>query len=372
MSSIAGILQAPGARFEVSDDFEFANDFCRERGWTDGLPVVPPTEARVARMLRHYDRPWDEPVAMVPPRNGAATPLRLAANAVMAGCIAEYFPLVVLAIEALCEERFNLYAVQTTSHSCAPLIMVNGPVARELGMNSGVGALGSGTRSNASIGRAVRLALVNIGGAIPGIGDMATYGNPAKFSYCAAENEAANPWQPLHVERGMPSAASAVTVMAAEAPHNVNDPESTTAEGILGMIASSVATFGANNAFHPAAEAVVLLSPEHAAAIAAAGYTKAAVKQYLYEHTRLPLAQLSKENIEHRLQLRFPGRYTNAQAGEMVPIAQSADKFVLIVMGGAGRHSAYLPSFGNTVSVTRMLRRADGEPVRSIAGFGTR
>src|SRR4029079_7753878 len=142
----------------------------------------------------------------------------------------EYFPLVMLAIEAMSDESFNLYAVQATTHCCAPLIIVNGPVAKELGINSGAGAFGPGAQSNATIGRAIRLALLNIGGGIPGDGDMATYGAPTKFSYCAAENEAASPWEPLHVERGYTADDSAVTVISAEGPHNVNDHESTSAE----------------------------------------------------------------------------------------------------------------------------------------------
>lgn len=366
MTGLAGWLKAPGAGFEIADDFETANEFCNERGWTDGLPVVPPTSERVERMLAFCDRPWDEPLAMIPPRYGAATPIRLAANAVMAGCRPEYFPLVMLAVEALCEERFNLYAVQATTHSCAPLIIVNGPIARELGMNAGHSALGPGTRSNATIGRAVRLALVNIGGAIPGVGDMATYGSPAKFSYCAAENEAANPWQPLHVERGMPADASAVTVFAGEGPHNLNDHESTTAEGILKTIAGTIATPGANIVHHPSSEGVVAFCPEHAATVSAGGYSKRKVKEYLYEQARVPLGKFSEENVMRRLRVKYGDRYATAGPETLVPIVQNPDDFIVIVVGGAGKHSAFMPSFGNTRSVTRMLAHADGRPVRSI------
>ncbi len=144
----------------------------------------------------------------------------------MAGCKPEYFPLYLLAIEAMCEEPMNLYGVQATTHPCAPLVIVNGPVARELGINAGHNAFGPGTRSNATIGRAIRLALLNIGGAMPGLGDMATFGAPSKYSYLVAENEAASPWEPLHVELGLPAEVSAVTIVGAECPHNVNDHES--------------------------------------------------------------------------------------------------------------------------------------------------
>ena len=366
MTEISRLLTASGTCFEAEDDFEAANEYFHQHGLTDGLPIVPPTPQRVERMLTFCKHPWDQPVAKIAPRNGEATPLRLAANAVMAGCLPEHFPLVMLAIEAMVEERFNLYGMQTTTHSCAPLIIVNGPVAKELGMNSGHSAFGSGTRSNATIGRAIRLALVNVGGAIPGTGDMATYGTPTKFSYCAAENEAANPWQPLHVERGFPADASTVTVVAADGPHNINDHESATAEGILKTMAGTMATVGVQDVHHPRAEPVLLFCPEHAATVAKDGVSKQDVKQYLYEHARVPLNKFSDENIKNRLQTRFPGRYENADPNTLVPLISSPDNLIVVVIGGAGKHSAFMPTFGNTRSVTRMLQHADGSPVRSI------
>lgn len=372
MMTLSKLQTIPGAGFEILDDFDVASEFCQDHGWTDGLPIVPPTIERVERMLGFCDRPWNESIALIPPRYGAATPLRLAANAVMAGCRPEYFPLVILAIEALCEKPFNLYAVQATTHSCAPLIVFNGPVARELGINSGHGALGAGTQSNATIGRAVRLALVNVGGAIPGSGDMATYGSPAKFSYCAAENEAANPWEPLHIERGCPGEASAVTVFSAEGPHNINDHESTSAEGILKTMAGTIATTGGQNVYHPASEVLVSFCPEHAATVSGGGYSKAAVKEYFYKHARVPLGKFSEDNIRRRFLVKYGDRYKNSGSDELIPIVQSPNQFSIIVLGGAGKHSAYIPSFGNTLSVTRILKHSDGSFVRSIQDMRTR
>ena len=369
MIEVDAIRRLPGAGFEVADDFDEANEFCLARGWTDGLPVVPPTDERVRRMLTYCDRDPTVPICVIPPRYGEATPLRIAANAVMAGCRPEYFPLVMLALEALCEKPFNLYAVQATTHSCAPLIIVNGPVAAELGMNAGHGALGSGTHSNATIGRAVRLSLVNIGGAIPGVGDMGTYGSPTKFSYCAAENEAANPWGPMHVERGMPSGSSAVSVFSAEGPHNINDHESTNAAGILKTMAGSIANVGIQSTYHPSSEILVLLCPEHAATIAGEGYSKADIKRYLFENARLPLSRYSEENVRRRFQVKFGDRYKNASLNELVPMVQAPEKYILMVLGGAGKHSAFIPSFGNTISVTRMLSHPDGTPARSVHEF---
>ena len=368
MTGIAEFLKAPQAGFEAEDDFDAVNAYCLERGWTDGLPIVPPTPERVERMLAYCDRPWDQSVGEIPPRYGAATPLRVAANAVMAGCRPEYFPLVLLALEAMIEERFNLYGTQATTHSCAPMIIVNGPVAHELGINSGHNALGSGTHANATIGRAVRLALVNIGAAVSGLGDMATYGSPAKFSYCAAENEAASPWDPLHVERGFPVESSTVTVVAAEPPHNINDHESVTAEGILKTMAGNMSTPGVNDIYHLLAEPVILFCPEHAVSVAQGGFSKADVKRYFYENARVPFNRFSDENIERRLRKRagFGELYAHAGMDTLVPLAKSAEAFMIVVIGGAGRHSAFIPTFGGTRSVTRALKHADGRNVLTI------
>ena len=370
MTGSLQLLKGEGATIEADDDFDAINDLYRERGWSDGLPIVPPTAERVERMLAYCDRPWDEPVGAIPPRYGAATPLRLAANAVMAGCRPEYFPLIVLAIEAMCEKPFNLYGIQATTHPATPLIIVNGPVAKELSINSGHNVFGPGTQSNASIGRAIRLALLNIGGAIPGVGDMATLGSPAKYTYCVAENEARSPWEPLHVERGFPADVSTVTVVGAEAPHNINDHESLTAEGILTTIAGTVAITGSNDVFYvDRAEPLVVICPEHAATVAAEGLSKADVKRFLYENARLPLGKFSKENIERGLRTRFPDRYANAGMDTLVPMVQNPDDFIVVVLGGAGKHSAFIPTFGLTNAVTRALKLRDGQFAKSVQEF---
>ena len=369
MTDLAELLKAPDASVDVDDDFDRINELCLERGWGDGLPIVPPTAQKVERMLAYCDRPWQAPIVKIAPRYGEATPLRLAANAVMAGCRPEYFPLVMLAIEAMCEESFNLYGIQATTHPCAPLVIVNGPAARELGMNSGHNAFGPGTQSNATIGRAIRLALVNIGGAITALGDMSTYGSPAKYSYCVAENEAASPWEPLHVERGFPADATTVTVIGAECPHNVNDHESLSAEGILTTIAGTMSTTGANDMFYLEAQPLVVFGPEHARTVAAGGYTKADAKRFLYEHAQLPLGRFSKENIERRFRLKFGEKYATAGLDAPVPMVQRAEDIIIVVIGGAGKHSAYFPTFGATKAVTRALKRNDGQLAKSVEEF---
>jgi hypothetical protein len=370
MSALDELLRAPGAAIEADDDFDAINALFRERGWSDGLPLVPPSAQRVERMLAYCDRPYDVPVGRMAPRYGEATPLRLAANAVMAGCLPQYFPLVLAAVEALCDERFNLYGIQATTHPVAPLVIVNGPIARELGINGGHNAFGPGVQANASIGRAIRLALVNIGGAIPGLGDMSTFGAPSKYSYCVAENEDASPWEPLHVERGYPREASTVTVVGAEAPHNVNDHESHTAEGICTTIAGTLATTGNNDVFYDA-EPLVVFGPEHAKTVAAQGWSKADVRRYVYMQAQIPLGRFSKENIERRFRVSplYEGRYAQAGYEALVPMLRRPEALLIAVIGGAGKHSAVIPTFGATHAVTRALTTRNGAPARSVEDF---
>ena len=242
----------------------------------------------MAKMLAYTGRDPKEVFAILPPRWGEATVEKMAVNAVMAGCLPQYFPVVLAAVSAMAEEAFNLYAVQATTHPCSPLILVNGPLAKELNINGRYNALGQGWRANATIGRAVRLILLNIGGGEPGVLDRATVGQPGKYSYCLAENEAENPWTPLHVEKGFSKEDSTVTVFAAEAPHNINDHRSTTAKDILKTIAHSIAIPGCNNAL-TAGEFLLLLGPEHAATIAGDGFSKEDVKKFLYEEARVPV-----------------------------------------------------------------------------------
>jgi len=353
---------------DAPDDIEGAMDYCEQRGWGDGLPVVPPTARRVQRMLAYCDRPWQAPVGTFAPRDADILPIQVAANAVMAGCRPEHLPLVLAAIEAMCEAPFNLRGVQSTTHPCAPLAIFNGPIARELGINGGQNAFGPGVRANAAIGRAIRLAMVNIGGAAPGAGDMATMGTPAKYSFAVAENEAQSPWEPLHVERGHPRDASTVTVVAAEAPFNVNDHFSKDAAGLLKMIAGTMTGVGANNWYYES-DAVVALGPEHARTLAQSGLSKQDVKQALFDAAVLPLSAYSDENVEERFRRRDPARFAGAGPDTRLTIVQRPDDLLVIVLGGLGKHSMFLPTFGATRAVTRRLDLAGGTPARSIEDF---
>jgi hypothetical protein len=365
MSALETLLNAPGAMHEVDDDPEAVFEFLCAKGWSDGLPVIPPTPERVERMLAYCDRDFDQAAVKIPPRYGAATPVRIAANAVMVGCRPEYFPLVLLALEAVAEGPYNLYGTQATTHPCTPMLIFNGPIAKEVGLNAGQNCMGNYFRANAAIGRAVRLSLVNIGAAIPGVGDMATQGTPAKFTFCVAENEEASPWDPLHVETGLPRDATAVTVIAAEGPHNVNDHESISAEGILTMIAGTMTITGSNNAYYRG-QPCLAFGPEHAQTVAADGFGKADVKKWLFERATLPLSRFSKEGIERRFRRKLPEQYSDASLDAEVRMFAQPEDLLVIVTGGAGKHSSYIPTFGNTRAVTRALTRADGEYVKSV------
>lgn len=330
-------------RIKVEDSIGAVNRFFYERGWSDGLPVIPPTEEKVLGMLRYSSRPPQHVVARIPPRWALATVEKIAINAVMAGCLPEYLQVVIAAVEAMAEESFNLYSIQATTHPCGPLLIVNGPIAQKLDINSGYGAFGPGWRANATIGRAIRLILMNIGGGIPGALDKSTQAQPSKYTYCIAENEAENPWQPLHVERGFDIAASTVTVVAAEGPHNINDHDSTTAKGILKTVVGSMTVVGSNNFTYPGSEIILCLGPEHAATIAADGFSKDDIKSYILENAKIPLDRLSEESRE---QVRKSPELRGDFGGGPIPIALTKDDIVVIVVGGAGKHSSFIPTFG--------------------------
>ncbi|MGR8920919.1 MAG: hypothetical protein ACU85V_14995 [Gammaproteobacteria bacterium] len=332
----------------LSVDAEQVDDEFEARGWSDGLPVVPPTRARVDAMLGGRD--GARSLGAMPPRHGEATLEVIAANAVMAGCRADYFPVVLAAVEAMLDPAFNLFAVQATTHPCAPLVIVNGPVAAALGINARYGAFGPGVRANASIGRAVRLVLMNVGGAAPGILDRSTQGQPAKYAFCVAENEAESPWPPLHVARGFDAADSTVTVTAAEGPHNINDHVSNDASGILATVCGAMADMGSNNAYL-FGQPTLAFGPEHAAILAAAGYDRERIAAHVFERARIPRGEWLAGGMAGM------GEDLFADA-DAVPVISRPDDLLIMTLGGFGRHSCWLPTFGaSTRAVTRLIER---------------
>ena len=349
----AGRDEGEASVHRAPDDLLAFQSFMMERGWGDGLPLIPATGDRVAAMLAATRRPPGDVVAVLPPRLGRATVERVAANAVLAGALPEHLPVILAAVEAVGQPAFNLQAIQTTTHPCSPLIIVNGPIAGRLGINGAGNALGQGHRANAVIGRALRLVLQNVGGARPGHEDRATQGHPGKYSYCVAENEAASPWAPLSVDRGFARDAGAVTVCGSEAPHNINDHGSSTPEGILTTVAGTAAVVGSNN-IYLGGEPLVILGPEHAATVAGGGWSKDDFKRALWERARVPLSRFDPSNIE-RFAVIHPAGFKDRPPETLAPIARQWSDIMIVVAGGAGKHSVFVPTFGATRSVTRRI-----------------
>ena len=331
------------------------------RRWTDGLPFVLPTEARVRAMIAGAGRPRSEVIAVLPPRWAEATVENLAVNAVMAGCLPAHMPLLIAAVEAAADPEFGLYSVQATTHPCAVTMLVSGPIVNELGLNFAHGALGPGFRANAASGRALRLVLMNVGGGIPGHGDQSTHGSPAKFSYCIAENEAATPWEPFRVTRGFEARDSTVTVFSGEGPHNVNDHVCTSAYTTLAVVADTMATIGHNNAGAAVrGDVLVILGPEHAHTIASGGLTKRDVQTFLFEQARNKVGKL-KLRAMYKAE-NWPRWVDQTNDEALCPIVGKPEDINVVVTGGPGKHSAFVPTFGTSRSVTRRIERAGGRP----------
>jgi hypothetical protein len=257
-----------------------------DRGWSDGLPVVPPTEVRVLKMLDGTDRSPDDVIAAVPPDLVECTVEKVAINAVLAGCKPEYLPVVLTAVEAACTDTFNMHGLLATTMPVGPVVIVNGPIRHRIGMNDGVNVLGQGNRANSTIGRALQLVIRNVGGGKPGGVDRATQGNPGKLSFCFPENEERSPWEPLHVERGFDPDASTVTLFPGEGPRGVVDQLSRDPDSLARSLAACL-----RSVQHPklamAFDAILIVSPEHARVFAEGGWTKAQLREGLQELTLL-------------------------------------------------------------------------------------
>ena len=295
-----------------------------ERGWTDGLPVVPPTPAAVERMLAGRD--GSATLGPVPPGMGEATIERVAACAVLAGCRPDYFPVVLAAAACVLDLAFNIHGQAVTTSPPGQILIVNGPIRDELGFNSGMGALAPGTRANLSVGRAVRLLVHLTGGASPSSLDRATLGHPGKLSFCIAENEEESPWEPFHVERGYQPADSTVSVLAGDAPASISDHRSTSAEQLAMTIG-----WGASNGWSPFmwpmdANSLFVLGPEHARMFAEAGWSKGELRQAIFDEVRRPAGELKRGETTPIVEA--------APADELIPKWPTPDRIQIIVAGG--------------------------------------
>ncbi|MBA2528362.1 MAG: hypothetical protein H0V19_00100 [Euzebyales bacterium] len=317
----------------------------------------------MAEMLRFTDYVPSDVIGELPPRFAPATIELLAINCVMAGCLPAYAPVVRAALLALCDPHFNLNGIQATTHMAAPLLVVNGPIRQAIGMNAGSNTFGSGNRANATIGRAIRLVLLNVGGARPDDLDKSTLGQPGKYSYCIAENEEASPWAPYHVDHGYDPTDSTVFVIGVESPHSVTNHVSDDPQGILDSICSAMSTIAHNNAVASGSCAVVI-GPEHATTIASRGWTRADVRSYLWAHTTNTFDDVSFGHRYGTVYNRNLPRWYRRHPDERIPIVPSPDDIHLFVAGGtAGRFSAFLPGWGHMTSP--VLRAVDGTPPAS-------
>lgn len=346
-------LTLQSERFEVEDDLWAVNAFFEERGWTDGLPVIPPTEDRVERMLETVPGRAGDVIGFVPPRWAPATVEKIAVNAVMAGCLPQYMPVVLSAVEAITDPDLNLYALQATTGGPAVMLIVNGPVRSQLNMNSGSNVLGEGFRPNATIGRTVRLIQRNIGGSYPGTTCKATLGWPGKYTMCIAENEEASPWQPLHVERGFGPETSTVTAVSADGVVRASDLNSTTAEGVL-------TTFCERMGGPSGPEAILVICPEHARIIAGEGYGKNDVKKFIWDRVGYSLKNLHEETFIQRVKRR-PDLQLSRDS--VLKITDAPEDILVVVAGGDGSQSQYIhvwgqstPEGGSTRSVTKRIQ----------------
>ena len=312
-------------RWEV-ESFQEAIELYYRRGWTDGLPVVPPTEDRVMQFLENCGHAPQDIIGTVPERRRSITAEKVAINAIMAGCLPAYAPVVVSAIEAITQPAFNLHASQNSTAGSAVMLIVNGPAVRELKFGTGINALGSTSRANATVGRAVRLVVINVCDGRPEIFDKSTLGWPGDYTFCAAENESCVDWQPLHVERGMPADVSAMTAFAALSPHQLYDDWTHEPEPLLEHLGTIIEVAGSPRPWRGCF--VVIICPEHAQVIAGAGWSKARVREFL--------------------------------AARVACVEDPDDLLVVVTGGGAGGFSAVVPPWTAGKRGSRPVTRAVG------------
>lgn len=311
-----------------------------ERGWTDGLPVVPPTEKSIAEMLAGAALRGDEELGEIAGRNTVVVAEKVAINAVMAGCRPEYMPVVVAAIRSLCHPDFSYHGPASSTGGSAMVLIASGPVAHRIGLNSGNNAFGQGFRPNATIGRAVRLTMMNAMQTRPGLLDRAVLGNPGKYSFCFAEREHDLPWEPFHVARGLSPEQSAVTVFASNSLYQVYNQLAAEPEPLLRCFADALSNLGVPNV-KGYNQVLVVLAGEHTEVIRESGWARRDVQRFLIEHTRRRVADLKRA-------ARLPGEVLPDDETTWRSLLQNPDDILIVCAGGrAGSWSACLPGWGN-------------------------
>lgn len=360
-SEAAGLLDPAVARDAI--------EYCYEHGWTDGLPVIPCSDALVEAFLREVDDAPDDVVLAMPHLNRSCTVRLAAINAAMAGCRPDYFPVVLAAWESLREEGYAHKGIWQSTTGTAPLLVVNGPVRARIGMNSRGNVFGSGFRANATIGRAIRLVALNVFGLQPQVLDQATQGTPAKYTCAIGENQEESPWSALHEEHGLLTADSAVTAMTARSVMQLEARHTAVAEQLLADVADSIARTGA--LLHETISSCVVFCPEHAHLLAASGWDKPAIKQFLFEKAtcdRATLERVGKGAVSRTTRWRVPSDHADAMvderieaAGGVLPVLTSPAAVQVVVAGASNSGvSAVVDTFGprgNSPAVTRVKER---------------
>jgi hypothetical protein len=334
-----------------AETYEEAIELFYAGGWTDGLPVVLPTRPLVEAMLAASGRDRHESLGDMPPKNDKVTIEKLAVNAVMGGCTPELFPVVIAALQAMMAPEHNIGGVIQTTHMCVSLAIVHGPIARRLNFNSREGVFGNGYRANAAVGRALRLAMWNLGGAVPGKTDMSTLSNPAEYAFCIAEEEVDNPWVPMHVERGCAPGSDAVTAFACEGPHSVNC-QGTPGE-MLYVLGDTLAALGNNNV-HSGGQTLVVINPRQAEEFAKAGWTKQDVREHLWDNARRTVEEIRMTG-DYRSAMRAPlveqgknpRRFAVDAPTARIPITNTPGDIHIVVAGGRTFFAAVCPGWGS-------------------------
>lgn len=317
---------------EQVDEFEFF----LEKEWSDGFPVVTPTEERIARMLTGTDRDHDDVIGPIPPAMEVATVRSVAVHALMAGCRPEYLPVVIAATELMLRGEFNVNGVQGTMHGVAPMMIVNGPYAADIGIHGGNGCMGPGFRANATIGRAIRLILMNLGAGIPGVSSMTIFGMPSRFTYCLTENMEDHPWESLSVSKGYSGDENVITMAMVESPRFCFDDVSDEPIRLMNGIADTMVAMGSWN-MHTRSDMVVAMGPQHAAICANAGMSRADVHSRLCEMAGRKVRDLKNGgNWRRERALAFPIEVDPDDDDYFIPAIKNPEDLQLIVAGGWG------------------------------------
>jgi hypothetical protein len=342
-------MQLTSRRHTVSD-LGGAIELCYTNGWTDGLPVVPPTAERIEAMLAAAGLAPGHELAFIENRQVSVTAEKVAINAVMAGCKAEYMPVIAATVEALADPLYGYHGPATSTGGSAVFMLVNGPIARKLDINSGDNLFGPGWRANATIGRAVRLVMRNVIGTLPGELDRSSLGHAGKYTYCIAENETDSPWPAFHTTRGFKADESAVTIFAAYAPHQYANRLSADPEGVLATACAHMKV-SAGTARQP--QYAMVFPGEHQAIFRKAGWSREQVQRYVFEHTQSSVAALKRINM-------IAGEVAPEDEKTMYPLVERPEDLLVIAAGGqAGVQSCFIPGWGGkngSQSVTKAIR----------------